>query len=283
MARDLIETVHRTMGSHVVMFVAHEAGEGQIKIAVFETAPADGKKAFTQSSESSKDWVLSGENSLTDYLLTAPVEENSAEKHEVEISLDEDWNPEMPTWSRQKLKVQQNLARAVFQAAYAKFMKKPKARVPWGLLIESPMEYLDSQSIPREAEEKVIVSFISCKKEDAPLSRQFDRRPVAGSSKKREWMDTEDDSEEEVGDAGVHSGQMMKSGEVVNMGVEGTMDVRDKVTEESSPAWHASKDHIQYLKSLSIMPSVTGKGRVGESGLGVPGVQVVGLRDGVEV
>ncbi|KAI5985674.1 hypothetical protein EDC04DRAFT_2913663 [Pisolithus marmoratus] len=237
----------------------------------FETAPGDGKKEFTQSSESSKDWALNGENSLMDYLLTAPVEEDSAEKHEVEISLDEDGNPEMPTWSRQKLKVQQNLARAVFQAAFvwgiAKFMKKPKARVPLGLLIKSPMAYLDSQSIPEgftmkdpskwtkadlgllwdhwqtlEAEEKVIVSFIGCKKEDAPLSRQFDRRPVTGCSKKREWMDPEDDSEE------VHSGQMMKSGEVVNKGAEGI------APEESSPAWHASKDHIQYLKSLSIMP-----------------------------
>ncbi|KAI6044620.1 hypothetical protein EDC04DRAFT_2889687 [Pisolithus marmoratus] len=283
MARDLIETMHRTMGSHVMMFVAHEAGEGQIKMAVFETAPADGKKAFTQSLELSKDWVLNGENSLTDYLLTAPVEDDSAEKHEVEISLDEDGNPEMPTWAGQKLKVQQNLARAVFQAAYvwgiAKFMKKPKARVPWGLLIESPMEYLDSQSIPEgftmkdplkwtkadlgllwdhwqtlEAEEKVIVSFISCKKEDVPLSRQFDRRPVAGSSKKREWVDPEDDSEEEVGEEGVHLGQMMKSGEVVNKGAEVTMDVWDQAPEECSPAWHASKDHIQYLKSLSIMP-----------------------------
>ncbi|KAI5998480.1 hypothetical protein EDC04DRAFT_2909293 [Pisolithus marmoratus] len=164
MARDLIETVHRTMGSHVVMFVAHEAGEGQIKMAVFETAPADGKKAFTQSLESSKDWVLNGENSLMDYLLTAPVEDDSAEKHEDH----------------------------------------------WQTL---------------EAEEKVIVSFISCKKEDAPLSRQFDRRPVAGSSKKREWVDPEDDSEEE-----------------------------DQAPEECSPAWHASKDCIQYLKSLSIMP-----------------------------
>ncbi|KAI6046732.1 hypothetical protein EDC04DRAFT_2887576 [Pisolithus marmoratus] len=266
MARDLIETVHRTMGSHVVMFIAHEAGEGQIKITVFETAPGDGKKAFTQSSESNKDWVLNGEISLTDYLLTAPVEEDSADRHEVEISLDEDGNPEMPTWLGQKLKVQQNLARAVFQAAYvwgiAKFTKKPKARVPWGLLIESPMEYLDSQSIPEgfmmtdpskwtkadlellwdhwqtlETEEKVIVSSIGCKKEDVPLSRQFDRRPVAGSS-----------------EVGVHSGQMMKSGEVVNKGVEATMDVRDQAPEESSPAWHASKDCIQYLKSLSIMP-----------------------------
>ncbi|KAI6039281.1 hypothetical protein EDC04DRAFT_2603270 [Pisolithus marmoratus] len=169
-----------------------KAGAGR-----FETAPGDGKKAFTQSLELSKDWVLNGENSLTDYL-----EEDSAEKHEVEISLDEVGNPEMPTWSGQKLKVQQNLARAVFQAAYVwgivKFTKKPKAKVPLGLLIKSPMEYLDSQSIPE-------------------------------------------------GEAGVHSRQTMKSGEVVNRG-------RDQAPEESSPAWHASKDHIKYLKSLSIMP-----------------------------
>ncbi|KAI6015715.1 hypothetical protein EDC04DRAFT_2608661 [Pisolithus marmoratus] len=178
------------------------------KTTRFETAPGDGKKAFTQSSKLSKDWVLNGENSLMDYLLTAPVEEDSAEKHEVEISLDEDGNPEMPTWSGQKLKVQQNLARAVFQAAYVH--EEAQGQVPWGLLIKSPMEYLDSQSLPEgfmmkdpskwtkadlgllwdhwqtlEAEEKVIVSFIGCKKEDAPLSRQFDRRPVAGSSKKK--------------------------------------------------------------------------------------------------
>ncbi|KAI6037746.1 hypothetical protein EDC04DRAFT_2604526 [Pisolithus marmoratus] len=189
-----------------------------IKMAVFETAPGDGKKAFTESSGASKDWVLNGENTYVDRL-----------------SFDSPW---------QKLKVQQNFARAVFQAAYvwgiAKFTKKAKAKVPWGLLIKSPMEYLDFQSIPEgfmmkdpskwtkadlqllwdhwqtlEAEEKVIVSFISCKKEDVPLSRWFDRRPVAGSSK-TEWIDPKDDSEEEVGEAGVHSRQMMKSGDVVN-------------------------------------------------------------------
>ncbi|KAI6127046.1 hypothetical protein F5141DRAFT_1060666 [Pisolithus sp. B1] len=212
-------------------------GKGQIKLAVFETAPGDGKKVFTESSQSSKDWVLTAESLLTDYLLTDHVEEDSAEKQEVEISLDEDGNPEVPTWGGQKLKVQQNLARAVFQAAYAaclmevweiaKFTKKPKAKVPWGLLIKSPMEYLDSESIPEgftmkdpskwtkaylgllwdhwqslEAEEKVIVSFIDCKKEDAPLSRQFDRK-VVGSSKKRVWVTVEDDSEAEVGGAGI--------------------------------------------------------------------------------
>ncbi|KAI6117029.1 hypothetical protein EDD16DRAFT_1707991 [Pisolithus croceorrhizus] len=253
----------------------------------FETAPEDGKKPFTASSEASKDWILNGETILTDYLLTAPVEEDSAEKQEVEISLDEDGNPELPTWGGQKLKVQQNLARAVFQAAYAKFMKKPKAKVPWGLLIKSPTEHLDSESIPEgfimkdpskwtkadlgllwdhwqslEAEEKVIVSFTDCKKEDAPLSRQFDRK-VVGSSKKRVWVTVKDDSEAEVGGAGVPghsvtrpsvvgtSGQTMDMGEVPG---EATTDVGEKTPEESSPAWHASKDEIQYLKSLSIMP-----------------------------
>ncbi|KAI6036707.1 hypothetical protein BKA83DRAFT_4120397 [Pisolithus microcarpus] len=66
------ETHDLTMGSHVVMFVAHEAGEGQIKMAVFETVPGVGKKAFMESSELSKDWVLNGENILMDYLFTDP-------------------------------------------------------------------------------------------------------------------------------------------------------------------------------------------------------------------
>ncbi|KAI6116657.1 hypothetical protein EDD16DRAFT_1708316 [Pisolithus croceorrhizus] len=287
MAKDFIETVQRTMGSHVVMFVGHESGEGQIKLAVFEKAPGDGKKVFTESSQSSKDWVLTAESILTDYLLTDPVKEDSAEKQEVEISLDEDGNPEVPTCGGQKLKVQQNLARAVFQAAYAKFTKKPKAKVPWGLLIKSPMEYLDPESIPEgftmkdpskwtkadlgllwdhwqslEAEEKVIVSFIDCKKEDAPLSRQFDRK-VVGSSKKRVWVTVDDDSEAEVGGAGIPgpsvtqhsvggpSEQTVDGGEVLG---EATTDVGQSNPEESSPAWHASKDWISYLKSLSIMP-----------------------------
>ncbi|KAI6100064.1 hypothetical protein EDD16DRAFT_1526617 [Pisolithus croceorrhizus] len=287
MAKDLIETVQRTMGSHVVMFVGHESGKGQIKLAVFETAPGDGTKVFTESSQSSKDWVLTAESILTDYLLTDPVEEDSAEKQEVEISLDEDGYPEMPTWGGQKLKAQQNLARAVFQAVYAKFTKKSKAKVPWGLLIKSPLDYLDSESIPEgftmkdpskwtkadlgllwdhwqslEGEEKVIVSFIDCKKEDAPLSRQFDRQVVV-SSKKRVWVTVDDDSEAEVGGAGIPgpsvtqhsvggpSEQTVDGGEVLG---EPTTDAGQSNPEESSPAWHAGKDHISYLKSLSIMP-----------------------------
>ncbi|KAI5983614.1 hypothetical protein EDC04DRAFT_2914831 [Pisolithus marmoratus] len=262
MARDLVE--HRTMGSHVVMFVAHEAGEEDHQV------------------------LLNAENILTDYLLTAPVEEDSAEKHEVEISLDEDGNLEMPTWAGQKLKVQQNLERAVFQAAYGHSQIYKEAQGQGSLGLADQVSHgvsLLSQSIPEgfmmkdpskwtkadlgllwdhwqtlEAEEKVIVSFIGHKKEDAPLSRQFDRRPVGGSSKKREWMDPEDDSEEEVGRAGVPcsdagpSGQMVETGEVANKGVEVTMDAAGQAPEESSPAWHASKDQIEYLKSLSIMP-----------------------------
>ncbi|KAI6109039.1 hypothetical protein EDD16DRAFT_1522683 [Pisolithus croceorrhizus] len=269
----LIETVQRTMGSHVVMIVGHESGEGQIKLAVFEMAPGDEKKVSTESSQQGL------------------VEEDSAEKQEVERSSDEDGNPEVPTWGGQKLKVQQNLARAVFQAAYvwdtAKFTKKSKAKVPWGLLIKSPMEHLDSESIPEgftmkdpskwtkaelgllwdhwrslEGEVKVILSFIDCKKEDAPLSRQFDRK-VIGSSKKRVWVTVDDNSEAEVGGAGIlgpsvtqhsvggPSEQTVDGGEVLG---EPTTDAGKSNTEESSPAWHASKDHICYLKSLSIMP-----------------------------
>ncbi|KIK27335.1 hypothetical protein PISMIDRAFT_8182 [Pisolithus microcarpus 441] len=234
---------------------------------LFETAPGVGKKAFTESSELSKDWVLNGENILMDYLLTDPVEEGLAEKHGVEISLDEDGNLEMPTWAGQKLKVQQNLARAVFQAAYAKFMKKPKAKVPWGLLIKSPMEYLDSQSIP---EGFMMKDPSKWTKADLGLlwghwgtleaEEKFDRRPVGGSSKKREWVEPEDDSEEEVGGAGMQCSdagpprKMTDTGEVVNKGVGVAMDAGDEAPEESSPAWHASKDHITFLRSLSIMP-----------------------------
>ncbi|KAI6096192.1 hypothetical protein F5141DRAFT_1221018 [Pisolithus sp. B1] len=263
MAKDLIETVQRTMGSHVVMFVGHESGEGQIKLAVFETAPGDGKKVFTESSQSSKDWVLTAESILTDYLLTDP-----AEKQEVEISLDEDGNPEVPTWGG-LLEVEDatelgksSLPSCLWCVLLAKFTKKPKAKVPWGLLIKSPLDYLDSESIPEEAEEKVIVSFIDCKKEDAPLSRQFDRQ-VVGSSKKRVWVTVDDDSEAEVGGAGIPgpsvtqhsvggaSEQTVDGGEVLG---EPTTDAGQSNPEESSPAWHASKDCISYLKSLSIMP-----------------------------
>ncbi|KAI6105970.1 hypothetical protein EDD16DRAFT_1524303 [Pisolithus croceorrhizus] len=203
MAREFIDMVHRTMGSHIVMFAAHEAQDSQIKMAVFETQPQDGKKAFSGASEPSKDWVLKGEQILTDYLLTDPVEEElNEEKKDTEITLDDDGNPEVPPWTGQKLKVQQNLARAVFQAAYAKFTQKPKAKVPWGLLIKSPLEYLDSESIPDgfvmkdpskwtkadmrllwnhwhslEGQDKVIVTFIKCKKEDLPLGGSLMGKP----------------------------------------------------------------------------------------------------------
>ncbi|KAI6097482.1 hypothetical protein F5141DRAFT_1220044 [Pisolithus sp. B1] len=269
MAKDFIETVQRTMGSHVVMFVGHESGEGQIKLAVFETAPGDGKKVFTESSQSSKDWVLTAESILTDYLLTDPMEEDSAEKQEVEISLDEDGNPEVPTWGGQKLKVQQNLARAVFQAAYAKFTKKPKAKVPWGLLIKSPMEYLDSESIPEgftmkdpSKWTKADLGLLWDHWQSLEAEEKFDRK-VVGSSKKRVWVTVDDDSEAEVGGAGIPgpsatqhsvggpSKQTVDGGEVLG---EATTDAGQSNPEESSPAWHASKEQTSYLKSLSIMP-----------------------------
>ncbi|KAI6046849.1 hypothetical protein EDC04DRAFT_2887339 [Pisolithus marmoratus] len=273
MARDFIGTVHRTMGTHVMMFVAHEAGEGQVKMAVFETAPGDGKKASTESSEPSKGWVLNGENILMDYLLTSP---DSAEKQDE----DELGKSSIPSciWC---VLIGMCMAGYLMEVwDIAKFTKKPKAKVPWGLLIKSPMEYLDSGSIPegftmkdpskwtkvdlgllwdhwqsQEAEEKVIVSFIDCKKEDAPFQRQFDRQ-VPSSSKKKPWVDVEDDSEAEAGGRGVAwpSDQNMDLGEVQKRGLVHDVDVRDQTPEESSPAWHASKDKTQYLKSLSIMP-----------------------------
>ncbi|KAI5986540.1 hypothetical protein EDC04DRAFT_2615070 [Pisolithus marmoratus] len=239
----------------------------------------------TESSESSKDWVLNGEHSLTDYLLTAPVEEEDLkEKQEVEITVDKDGNPEVPSWSGQKLKVQQNLARAVFQAAYgtniAKFTERPKAKVPWGLLIKSPLEYLDKESIPDgftmkdpskwtkadlwllwthwhslEGGDKVIVSFINCRKEDAPLALRSDRKGKA-SSKKKVYMSPGDDSEASVGPMGMVGGSDSKqeTGGVPKRGEVAPGRAKDDTPQETSPAWHASKDRVKFLKSLSIMP-----------------------------
>ncbi|KAI5992062.1 hypothetical protein EDC04DRAFT_2613711 [Pisolithus marmoratus] len=275
MAREFIDTVQRTIGCHIVMFSAHEAGESQIKMVVFETTPIDGKKAFTESSESSKDWVLNGEHNLADYLLTAPVEEDLNEKQEVEITVDEEENPEVPSWSGQKLKVQQNLARAVFQAAYG----RPKAKVPWGLLIKSLLEYLDKESIPdgftmkdpskwtkadmlllwnhwhsQEGEDKVIVTFINCRKEDAPVHLQFEKKGKA-SAKKR-WMSPGDDSEVDGGPTGVIGGSNLEQETVGSLkrGKVSPGRSGDNSPHETSPAWHASKDRLKFLKSLSIMP-----------------------------
>ncbi|KAI6094359.1 hypothetical protein EV401DRAFT_2084468 [Pisolithus croceorrhizus] len=235
MAKDFIEIVQRTMGSHVVMFVGHESGEGQIKLAVFETAPGDGKK-----------------NILTDYLLTEPVEEDSPEKQEVEISLDEDGNPELPTWGGQKLKVQQNLARAVFQAAYAKFTKKPKAKVPWGLLIKSPMKYLDPESIPEgftmkdpSKWTKADLGLLWDHWQSLEAQDKFDRK-VVGSSKKRVWVTVDDDSEAEVGGAGIPGPSVTQHS--VGGPSEQTVDGGEVLGEATTD------DQISYLKSLSIMP-----------------------------
>ncbi|KAI6010210.1 hypothetical protein PISMIDRAFT_16557 [Pisolithus microcarpus 441] len=70
-------------------------------------------------------------------------------------------------------------------------------------------------------------------------------------------MDPEDDSEEEVGGAGMQysdagpSRKMTDTGEVVNKGMGVAMDAGDKGPEESSPAWHASKDCIAFLRSIA--------------------------------
>ncbi|KAI6013015.1 hypothetical protein EDC04DRAFT_2609412 [Pisolithus marmoratus] len=289
MAREFIDTVQRTMGCHIVMFSAHEAGENQIKMTVFETPPADGKKAFTKSSESSKDWVLNREYSLTDYLLTAPVEEEDLkEKQEVEITVDEDGNPEVPSWSGQKLKVHLwwvlgwnvDVMWLVEGTNIAKFTERPKAKVPWGLLIKSPLEYLDKESIPDgftmkdpskwtkadsqllwthwhslEGEDKVIVSFINCRKEDAPLAFWSDRKGKA-SSKKKVYMSPGDDSEASVGPMGMVGGSDSKqeTGGVPKRGEVVPGRAKDDTPQETSPAWHASKDRVKFLKSLSIMP-----------------------------
>ncbi|KAI5998897.1 hypothetical protein F5J12DRAFT_895287 [Pisolithus orientalis] len=285
MARDFIETVRRTMGSNIVMFLAHETTDSQIKMAVFETQPPDGKKAFSESSEPTKDWVLKGEQMLTNYLLTEAAEEDlNDENPKVEIALDDEGNPEVPAWTGQKLKVQQSLARMVFQAAYAKFTGKPKAKVPWGLLIKSHLEYLSSNSIPegfvmkdpskwtkadmwmlwnhwnsQEEEDKVIVSFIKCKKEDEPLGRPWNRKTP---SKKREWMSPGEDSE-----AGVEAKPSDLGEEIGGAGMtpiatsSGAQDILDSgrapsedTPHESSPACHANGDRVKYLKSLCIMP-----------------------------
>ncbi|KIN96681.1 hypothetical protein M404DRAFT_10872 [Pisolithus tinctorius Marx 270] len=109
-----------------VMFAVHQTPGSQIKMAVFETQLPDGNKVFLQSSEATKDWVVKGEDMLSEYLLKEPVEPDcNEEKQEVEIALDDEGNPLVPPLTGQKLKVQQNLARAVFQAAYDMFLITP--------------------------------------------------------------------------------------------------------------------------------------------------------------
>lgn len=166
----------------------------------------------------------------------------------------------------------------------AKFTGKPKAKVPWGLLIKSHLEYLSSDSIPegfvmkdpskwtkadmwmlwnhwnsQEEEDKVIVSFIKCKKEDEPLGRPWNRKTP---SKKREWMSPGEDSE-----AGVEAKPSDLGEEIGGAGMtpiatsSGAQDILDSgrapsedTPHESSPACHANGDRVKYLKSLCIMP-----------------------------
>ncbi|KAI6103048.1 hypothetical protein EDD16DRAFT_1715729 [Pisolithus croceorrhizus] len=218
MARDLIQTLHRTMGAHLLMFVSHEAGEGQVKMAVFETAPDNGKKPFTASSEVSKDWILNGETILMDYLLTAPVEEDSAEK-------------------------QENLARAVLQAAYV----HEEAQGQGSLGVADKVEYLDSESIPEGFTMKDPSKWTK-----ADLGLLWDHWQSLEAEEKK-WVEQGYQGPQSQGPQlwGPLGRSAMDTGEVPG---EATTDVGEQTPEESSPAWHASKDQIQYLKSLSIMP-----------------------------
>ncbi|KAI6013771.1 hypothetical protein EDC04DRAFT_2609235 [Pisolithus marmoratus] len=218
MAREFIDMVHRTMGSHIVMFAAHEAQDSQIKMAVHLvlTPPQDGKKAFSEASEPSKDWVLKGEQTLTDYLLTDPVEEElNEEKKDAEITLDDDGNPEIPPWTGIWL---EQSSRQPMQSLH----RSQKPRFHGACLhIKCPLEYLDSKSIPdgfvmkdpskwTKADMrllcihwhslvdkyKVIVTFIKCRKDDVSLGRFLDGK---ARSKKRVWVNIDDDSEVEAG------------------------------------------------------------------------------------
>ncbi|KAI6008062.1 hypothetical protein EDC04DRAFT_2907292 [Pisolithus marmoratus] len=91
-------------------------------------------------------------------------------------------------------------------------------------------------------------------KEDAPVHLQFEKKGKA-SAKKR-WMSPGDDSEVDGGPTGVIGGSdseqetvgSLKRGEV-SPGRSG-----DDSPHETSPAWHASKDRLKFLNSLSIMP-----------------------------
>ncbi|KAI5998601.1 hypothetical protein EDD15DRAFT_2193972 [Pisolithus albus] len=115
-----------------------------------------------------------------------------------------------------------------------------------------------------EGQDKVIVTFIKCKKEDLPLGRFFDGK---ARSKKRVWVNIDDDSEGEAGvedsEAGVEDPEAETSGRHKTLKVT-PVRVQDnhvsvasssRITpHESSPAWHASRDRVEFLKSLSIMP-----------------------------
>ncbi|KAI6008955.1 hypothetical protein EDC04DRAFT_2906882 [Pisolithus marmoratus] len=249
-----------------------------IKTPSFETPPQDGKKAFSEASEPSKDWVLKGEQTLTDYLVTDPVEEESnKEKKDAEITLDDDGNPEIPPWTGQKLKVQQNLARAVFQAAYEAKGQGSMGlayQVPFGvsgfrvhsrwIVMKDPskwtkadMRLLWNHWHSPEDKDKVIVTFIKCRKDDVPLGRFFDGK---ARSKKSVWVNIDYDSEAEAGaeDSEAETGGGCKTLKVTLEGVQDKLVPKASSSQitphESSPAWHASKDRVEFLKSLSIMP-----------------------------
>ena len=153
----------------------------------------------------------------------------------------------------------------------AKFTNKPKAKVPWGLLIQSPLDYLDSGCIPDgfivrdpskwtkadiirlgthwrslEAKGKAIITFIGARKDDLPLEKPTKIR-TAGS--KKPWMDIEDSEEDEPI-------PFSDSEEETNK-VSGKPKKKSAQAEnphEDSPCAHSHQDQIQFLRSLSIMP-----------------------------
>ncbi|KAI5989417.1 hypothetical protein F5J12DRAFT_897957 [Pisolithus orientalis] len=230
------------------------------KRCILETAPPDGKKAFSVSLEPTKDWVLKGEQMLTDYLLTEPGEEDLNDKKQaVEIALDDEGNPQVPAFTGQKLKAQQSLARAVFQAAYDGFVMKDPSK--W---TKADLRLLWNHWHSLENEDKVIISFINCKKDNKPLGRPFNWKT---SGKKRVWVSPDDDDEaggEPSGVAGASDSEaeLETGGErpskVTLVVQEDRLDSgassSQNTPHDSSPAWHANGDQMKFLKTLSIMP-----------------------------
>ncbi|KAI5984380.1 hypothetical protein EDC04DRAFT_2615764 [Pisolithus marmoratus] len=105
-----------------------------------------------------------------------------------------------------------------------------------------PSVALDSLAFPRG-------------KEDAPLALRSDRKGKA-SSKKKVYMSPGDDSEASVGPMGMVGGSdsEWETGGVPKRGEVAPGRAEDDTPQETSPAWHASKDRVKFLKSLSIMP-----------------------------
>ena len=154
----------------------------------------------------------------------------------------------------------------------AKFTNKPKAKVPWGLLIQSPLDYLDSGCIPNgfivrdpskwtkadiirlgahwrslEAEGKAIISFIGARKDDLPSEKPT---KIRDTGSKKPWMEIEDSEEE--GPTPSFSDSEEETNKV--SGKPKRKSAWAKNPHEDSPCAHAHQDQMQFLQSLSIMP-----------------------------